>query len=93
MKIYAIGNYIYDKIFIFFNFFLSLGCIWCVCVCFQCLKMPRLTKDQRVRVCLQFARVNNAHEVLTMNKNEKQILLVYLSVSFLFIPNSFGEKH
>lgn len=27
------------------------------------LKMPRLTKDQRVWVCLEFARVNNATEV------------------------------
>ena len=26
-------------------------------------KMPRLTKDQRVWVCLEYARVNNAFEV------------------------------
>ena len=25
--------------------------------------MPQLTKDQRVWICIEFARTNNAHEV------------------------------
>ena len=28
------------------------------------LNTPRLTKDQRVSICLEYARVNNAREVI-----------------------------
>ena len=50
---------------IYINFVQILDILFDLCVCvFYLIKMPRLTKDQRVWICLEFARTNNANEVL-----------------------------
>ena len=66
IKYKAVLTVFYDK------YSMSLG-IKCHCLskkrylscgCFTDINMPRLTKDQRVWICLEYAKVNNACEVL-----------------------------
>ena len=60
---------IYEKLHIYKIIFVQiLDILFDMWVFFYRIKMPLLTKNQRVWICLEFARTNNSNEVLMIVK-------------------------